>query len=95
MDKIEIIVDKSDSENIKDKIMKCKIICLHNMGKHPLLNTKYFNKTDKDTLLKNIKNMLETLSYEEITNKFNEICSEVLFCNDSDYTNYPIYENKR
>lgn len=91
--KIEINPDELPL--IREKLMKCKIIVLNDMDKHPLMNPKYFNKREKDELLKKVRDLFDTLSYDEITTKFNDVCNERLFGSNVDYSNYTTYVDTR
>jgi len=83
----------SDEINIvRNKVMKCKIIVLDKMGKNPLMNPRYFNKTDKETLVKEVKELYDSDSIESINDKFNSICLDKIFNN---YENSDIYVDKR
>lgn len=91
--KIEINADELPL--MREKIMKCKIICLDEMEFHPLINPKYINDNKKKILLNKIKLMLENETDENITIKFNQICNEKLLDNKSDYSSYPVYVDTR
>jgi hypothetical protein len=91
--KIEINAD--ELPNIRVKLMKSKIIALDAMDKHPLLNPKYFNKKDKEELLKKVRYIFDTNDDYSIDTKFNDICNEKLFSYGTDYSNYPIYVDRR
>jgi hypothetical protein len=91
--KIEINPD--DLPFIREKLMKCKIIVLNGMDKHPLQNPKYFSKQDRNELLKKVRDLFDTKSIDEITEEFNTICNERLFDSGIDYSNFPIYVDKR
>lgn len=91
--KIEINAD--ELPNIREKLMKCKVIALDAMDKHPLMNPKYFSKADREDLLKKVRYIFDTNCEESINTKFNDICNERLFGCGTDYTNYPIYVDRR
>lgn len=84
-----------DMLGLREKIMKCKLIALDSMDKHPLINPKYMNRLDKEKLMKKIKELMDELSEEEITSRFNEICVDKLFCCGADVSNYPVYVDPR
>lgn len=90
----KIEVDENQSIQILEKIMKCKLIALNEMGKHPLMNIKFFNKTDKKNLFDKVKLLLDE-SEDTITKKFNDVCEDRLFFNGVDYSNYNVYIDKR
>jgi hypothetical protein len=88
--KIEINADQLNE--IRNNAMKCKMIVLDKMDKNLLLNPKYFSKKEKEKLLKEVKELLETNTTEEINKKFNEICFDELFKN---YEQSSVYVDKR
>jgi hypothetical protein len=91
----KIEINPEDLPHIREKLMKCKVIVLDGMDKHPLTNPKYFNKKDKENLLKKIRELFDTKTLEEITTEFNDICNEKLFGNGIDYSNFPVYIDNR
>ena len=91
--KIEINADELPF--IREKVMKCKVIALNDMDKHPLLNPKFFTKSLKDLLLKKIRYLYDTNTLEEINERFNTICNEKLFDSGIDYSNFPVYIDNR
>lgn len=91
----KIEINSEELPMIREKIMKCKIIALDSMDKHPLMNPKYFNKTDKDLLLKKVREIFDTNSLEDINLKFNDICNEKFFNAGLDYSNFPVYVDRR
>lgn len=90
----KIEVDKENSTSILEKILRCKIIALNDMGKHPLMNIKFFNKSDKNTLFEKVKMLLDEPD-DITTKKFNDVCEERLFFNGVDYSNYNVYIDRR
>jgi hypothetical protein len=92
MDDMKIVCDSEDHlKSLKDKAMKCKIIALDKMEKHPLLNPSYFNKREKTKL---VEIMTEWFSKSdvEIDKWFNDIVNERILCGDTDLNAYPIYD---
>ena len=88
----EIVVNIDDQKAAKtDIVTKLKCITLHEMGKHPLLNTNNLSKTEKQLLIQKMQSYLDniTTANNDITNKFNKICNETIF--NDDYTLCPIY----
>jgi hypothetical protein len=76
---------------LKEKAMKCKIIALDKMEKHPLINPSSFSKREKTKL---VEIMGEWFSKpdEEIDKLFNEIVNDRILCGDTDLNTYPIYD---
>lgn len=91
--KIEINPDELPF--IREKLMKCKVIALDAMDKHPLMNPKYFNKIDRENLFSKVRYLFDTNPIEDINTKFNIICCERLFNSGIDYTNFPVYVDNR
>ena len=56
------------------------------------MNPRYFNKKDKETLIKEVKELYDSDSIESINDKFNSICLDKIFNN---YENSDIYVDKR
>ena len=87
---------KEETEEEKEKrikreyITKVKIIALDKIGKFPLDNPTYFHTREKKKLIQQMEEIMK-MSEEEINTLFNTICTEVLFCPESDYTKFPTY----
>ena len=88
-------INPEDLPAVRQKVMKCKLIALNSMDKHPLMNPKYFTQSEKKQLISKIKELFETKSDDEITAQFNDICNERLFSNGVDLTDYPVYVDDR
>jgi len=88
-------INPEDLPAVRQKVMKCKLIALNSMGKHPLMNPKYFTQSEKKQLISKIVELFETKSDDEITAQFNDICNERLFSNGVDLTDYPVYVDDR
>ena len=91
--KIEINPD--ELPHIREKLMKCKVICLDAMDKHPLMNPRYFSKQDREKLLGMVRYMFDTNPMEDINEKFNAVCCNRLFNEGADYSNYNVYIDNR
>ncbi len=91
----KIEINEKELPFIREKLMKCKIIALDSMDKHPLMNPKYFPKSEKNLLLKKIRELFDTKTQEEIDEQFNLICNEKLFDPGIDYSSYPVYVDNR
>ena len=92
---MKIEINPDELPFIREKLMKCKVIALDAMDKHPLMNPKYFSKVDREDLFKKIRYIFDTNPMEDIDVKFNAICCERLFASGIDYSNFPIYVDKR
>jgi hypothetical protein len=76
----------------KQKAQKCKVIALNKMGHHPIeVNVSSFNQKSKIKVLELVKELFEKPD-EEIQKEFNEVCLEVIFNENSNIANYPIYK---
>jgi hypothetical protein len=77
----------------KEKAQKCKVIALNKMGHHPInVNVSNFNTKSKKKLLDMVKELFEKPD-EEIQNEFNEVCLEVVFNDENNIVNYPVYKS--
>jgi len=88
-------INPEDLPAVRQKVMKCKLIALNSMGKHPLSDPKYFTQSEKKQLISNIVELFEHKKDDEITTEFNEIVNEKLLCCGADVENYPIYVDPR
>jgi len=74
----------------KEKVMKCKLLCLTDMGLNPMMNPRYLDKRKRTELEVRIKIKME--ENETNTNEqFNYLVCEDLLKQDASYMNYPIY----
>ena len=95
MDKPEYkytLANEQELARMKERVMKVRMICLDKMGKGPLQNPKYFRKSELATLLKMIKEIVDTQTDEQIQVLFNEIVLDKVLSESSDYSTYPIYD---
>lgn len=76
----------------KDRVMRCKAICLERMGKHPLFSVSCLNQREKKRLVEMVQEMFWNMPDEIITAEFNELCSETIFDLKADYTAYSVSE---
>jgi hypothetical protein len=76
---------------LKERAMKCKIIALDKMEKHPLINPSSFTKREKTRLVEIMSEWFSKPN-DDIDNAFNEIVNETLLCGNKDYNAYPIYD---
>ena len=79
---------------MKLRTLKAKTICLFKMGKPPLTNPRNLRKSEFTTLIKQVKEMLDTYTDEALTKEFDELCLEEILGDNVDYTKYPIYNLK-
>lgn len=90
-----IEVNPEEATIIREKIMKCKLIALNEMDKHPLTNPKYLSKKEKEELIKRVREVYDNNTLEELNSKFNDVCNDKLFGSSSDISTYPVYVDKR
>lgn len=76
----------------RDYITKVKVVALDKMEKHPLCNPSIFSVREKKKLISIMEDLLK-LKEEELICLFNDVCNEVLFSSNSDYSVFPVYNN--
>ena len=92
VDEVVIYADNidMDTQQWKERVMRCKMICLHKMNLSLTTNPKYMGRKEKADLLKIIEaKMLEPS--ENIMTEFNDLVCDELLHQDSDYSRYPVY----
>lgn len=87
---VELSDERRENIRRKEYITRVKTIALHNMGRHPLYNASYLSNRDKQNLIKHMEDVMN-MDDAEISNKFNNICNDVLFNTGADITSYPVY----
>jgi hypothetical protein len=88
--KIECDTEEQLKE-LKEKALKCKVIALDNMGKHPLYNPRNMSERDRKKLTADIE-VLFRKDDKELDVLFNEIACDALFSSGKDPSQYPVYE---
>lgn len=78
-------------KELKEKALKCKVIALDNMGKHPLYNPRNMSDRERKKLTADIE-VLFRKDDKELDVLFNEIACDKLFSQGLDPSNYPVYE---
>jgi hypothetical protein len=51
------------------------------------------SRKQKQEIVDEMQNIINTMTEEEITRRFNEVCNEKLFAPGIDYSNFPVYSN--
>ena len=74
-------------------IMKVKIVALDLLDKPLFLDTSNTSNKDKRKLIDACQEVIDHLTEEQITNKFNSIVCNDIFEPKSDFTKLPIREN--
>lgn len=90
---IELTEEQQEKMKRKAFITKVKVIALDKMGKHPLMNPSLMRQKDKQALIVVMDEVIKSMSEQDITLMFNDICNEKLFASNSDYSTYPVYMN--
>jgi len=87
-------VEKTEEEKLKEYrrayITKVKVIAISRMGLSPLVNPSFFSHKDKQILITLMEDVMK-MSEDEITNEFNDVCTDKIFTNKADYTTFPVY----
>lgn len=84
---------EKDLRILKERAMKCKVIALEDLGRHPLSNPSTFSKRDKKKVLDKMTLWFNKTD-EEIDEEFNDIVLDKVFSSNDDYTKYAV-ENGR
>jgi hypothetical protein len=94
--KPEVLIEKEKTEeqiiiNKKREIItKVKVVALSKMGCYPLCNPSFFSRNDKEILKDHMQQLLD-LPEDEMTKLFNETCTDKIFTDKSDYSQFPTY----
>ncbi len=84
---------EKDLRILKDRAMKCKVVALEELGKHPLSNPSTFSKRDKKKVLDKMTLWFNKTD-EEIDEEFNDIVLDKVFSDKDDYTKYDIQNGR-
>jgi hypothetical protein len=79
------------NEDVQYNNIRLKCLILHSMGKSILQDTRFLKTVDKEKYNEIKEKLLEELTQEELTNKFNKICQQTIFECGEDMSKYPIY----
>lgn len=79
---------------LKEKAMKCKLIALDKLDKHPLSNPTYFSKNEKSKVYDLMTEWFNK-DDEEVNKWFNDIVNDRILANGLDYQNYPVYDLRK
>jgi len=88
--KLERCSISNNNEILKIK-MRVKCLGLYKIGKPILTDIRHLSFRDRERLQIEMKKY-ESISIEDITNEFNDICKDELFCNGYDYSKLPVYD---
>ena len=84
--------DEQEFERLKTKATKLRIILLERKDKNLFCKLSSFDKRTKDKFVKEINEMWNSMSDNEIDEEFNAICCDKLFYQGQDITSYPVKE---
>jgi len=88
--KIECETEEQLKE-LKEKALKCKVIALDNMGKHPLYNPRNMSDRDRRKLTESMA-ILFSKDMVELDVLFNEVACDRLFSQGIDPSAFPVYD---
>jgi hypothetical protein len=86
----ELTDDQKLKQKSRDYITRVKVLALDSIGKHPLANTYYFSRKEKQTLISTMEDIMKK-SEDDIIYSFNTLCNDKLFTSNSDYSTFPVY----
>jgi hypothetical protein len=82
-------------EEIREKIVKCKVICLDEMNLDPIsTNPKYMKPKEKQKLINLVEEKMK-LDINIINEEFNKVVLNSVLCEGNDFTKYPVYVDNR
>tara|TARA_R110000744_G_scaffold151457_2_gene264930 strand:+ start:10619 stop:11041 length:423 start_codon:yes stop_codon:yes gene_type:complete len=92
---VDEVVEYADDINMekqiwKEKVLRCKMICLYKMDLPLTTNPKYLRNKQKEDLLKMIEDKMKD-DEENILTEFNNLVCDELLHQDSSYHSYPTY----
>ena len=79
------------NDDLQYNNIRLKCLILHSMGKSILQDTRFLKPVDKEKYNEIKEKLLEELTQEELTNKFNKICHQTIFECGEDVSKYPVY----
>jgi hypothetical protein len=82
--------EEIDKEYKEHYILKVKVIAMNKMGKSIISNPSYWKHDLKQQLIKEMQNILDNYSEEELQVKFNSIVNETLFDTNFNYDSFPL-----
>jgi hypothetical protein len=75
----------------REKITKCKCICLDEMGLSFDTNPRYMGKYEKDKLVKRVGEWMAKTD-DQVQAEFNSLVCDKWLISGKDYSNYPVYD---
>jgi hypothetical protein len=90
MSGITLVCDTQEEFNrLKDRATKLRIILLDRKEKNMFCKLSSFDARDKKKFVREINDMWNSMTDEEIDAEFNEICCDKLFASGKDVSSYP------
>jgi hypothetical protein len=92
IDEVCVYADGIDMEHQlwKEKVLKCKMLCLADMGLNVMMNPRYLDKRKRTELESRIRLKME--ENEDNTNEqFNILICDDVLRQDANFSQYPIY----
>lgn len=83
---------QEEFDYLKAKSTKLRIILLERKDKNMFCKLSSFDKRTKDKFIKEMNEMWNEMTDEEIDAEFNSICCDKLFYQGQDITSYPVKE---
>jgi hypothetical protein len=83
---------QEEFDYLKAKTTKLRTILLERKEKNMFCKLSSFDKRTKDKFIKEINEMWNSMSDEEINEEFNAICCDKLFEGGQDISSYPVKE---
>ena len=86
-----------DEQKVIDRrnyISKVKILALDELDKPLFVNPKDLRNKDKEILVKTCQTIIDTMTLDQITEKFNHIICRDVLTSEVDISTLPIYSNK-
>ena len=90
MSSIKIVCDnKEEFDRLKNKANKLRLILLDKKDKNLFCKLSSFDARDKKKIIRELNDMWNSMTDEEIDAEFNEICCDKLFASSKDVSTYP------
>ena len=83
---------QEEFDYLKAKTTKLRTILLERKDKNMFCKLSSFDKRTKDKFIKEMNEMWNSMSDEEINEEFNAICCDKLFEGGQDISSYPVKE---
>jgi len=81
---------KEEFDRLRHKATKLRVILLERKDKNLFCKLSSFDRRDHNKFIKEINELWNTMSDQEIDDEFNDICVNKLFETGKDLTSYPV-----